>query len=126
MRFMTLIKSAEDTNLARPPPALFQAIARLGDEAKQEGVLVETAGLMPTAAGALVRLDGGHRRAKGRWDRTGIVGGYTIFDVGSKQEAIDWARRFMDLHREHWNRWQGETEVRRMNEPQPGAGAPRG
>ena len=37
MRFMTLIKSAEDTNLAPPPPVLFQAIARLGDEAKQAG-----------------------------------------------------------------------------------------
>ena len=58
MRFMT-DKSAEDTNLGPPPPVLFQAIARLGDEAKQAGVLVETAGLMPTAAGALVRLNGG-------------------------------------------------------------------
>ena len=59
MRFMTLIKSAENTNLAPPPPMLFQAIARLGDEAKQAGVLVDTAGLVPTAAGALVRLNAG-------------------------------------------------------------------
>ena len=72
MRFMTLIKSAEDTNLAPPPPVLFQAIARLGDEAKQAGVLVETAGLMPTAAGARVRLerpDLDERRAV--WIRSG-------------------------------------------------------
>ena len=45
-----------------------------------------------------------------------IVGGYAIFNVGSKQEAIDWAKRFMELHREPWSGWQGETEVRRMIE----------
>ena len=38
MRFMTLIKSAEDTNLGPPPPVLFQAIARRGDEASGAGV----------------------------------------------------------------------------------------
>ena len=128
MRFMTLIQSAEDTNLGPPPPMLFQAIARLGDEAKQAGVLVETSGLMPTTAGALVRLDGGQvSTSEGPFGfGQEIVGAYAIFNVGSKQEAIDWAKRFIELHREHWNGWQGETEVRRMIEPQPGAGAPRG
>ena len=128
MRFMTLIKSAEDTNLGPPPAVLFQAIARLGDEAKQAGVLVETAGLMPTAAGALVRLNGGQISTSEGPFGLGreIVGGYAIFNVGSKQEAIDWAKRFMELHRDHWSGWHGETEVRRMIEPQPGAGAPRG
>jgi hypothetical protein len=128
MRFMTLIKSAEDTNLGPPPPVLFQAIARLGDEAKQAGVLVETAGLMPTAAGALVRLDGGQiSTSEGPFGfGQEIVGGYAIFNVGSKQEAIDWAKRFMELHREHWSGWQGETEVRRMIEQRPSADAPRG
>ena len=128
MRFMTLIKSAENTNLGPPPPALFQAIARLGNEAKQAGVLVDTAGLMPTAAGALVRLDGGQiSTSEGPFGfGQEIVGGYAIFNVGSKQEAIDWAKRFMELNREHWSGWLGETEVRRMIELQPGAGAPRG
>ena len=128
MRFMTLIKSAEDTNLGPPPPVLFQAIARLGDDAKQAGVLVETAGLMPTAAGALVRLDGGQISTSEGPFGLGqeIVGGYAIFNVGSKQEAIDWAKRFMELHREYWSGWQGETEVRRIIEQQPSAGAPRG
>ena len=103
---------------------LFQAIARLGDEAKQAGVLVETAGLMPTAAGALVRLNGGQISTSEGPFGLGqeIVGGYAIFNVGSKQEAIDWAKRFMELHREYWSGWQGETEVRRMIEQQPQGG----
>jgi hypothetical protein len=128
MRFMTLIKSAEHATAGPPPPELFQAIARLGDEAKQAGVLVETAGLMPTTAGARVRLDGGRISTSEGPFGSGqeIVGGYATFDVGSKQEAIDWAKRFMELHRQHWSGWQGETEVRQLIEQRPGSGAPRG
>lgn len=128
MRFMTLIKSAENANIGPPPPELFQAIARLGDEAQQAGVLVETAGLMPTAAGARVRLDGDQiSTSEGPFESDQeIVGGYAIFNVGSKQDAIDWAKRFMALHREYWSGWHGETEVRELIEPSPGAGAPRG
>ena len=48
-----------------------------------------------------------------------------IFNVGSKQEAIDWAKRFMELHREYWSGWQGETEVRQLIEQPPTARAPR-
>jgi hypothetical protein len=127
MRFMTLIKSAESANVGPPPPGLFQGIARLGEEAKQAGVLVETAGLMPTAAAARVRLDGGQiSTSEGPFGSgQGIVGAYAIFNVGSKQEAIGWAKRFMELHREHWSGWQGETEVRQLIEQPPAARAPR-
>jgi hypothetical protein len=58
MRFMTLIKSAENLKTGPPPVELLQAIGRLGGEAAQAGVLVDTAGLMPTAVGARVRLEG--------------------------------------------------------------------
>jgi hypothetical protein len=125
---MTLIKSAENANVGPPPPELFQAIIRLGDEARQAGVLVETAGLMPTVAGARVRLDGGQISTSEGPFGSGqeIVGGYAIFNVGSKQDAIDWATRFMELYRAYWSGWQGETEVRQLIEPPPGAGASRG
>jgi hypothetical protein len=59
MRFMTLIKSAENLKIGPPSAELFQAIGRLGGEAAQAGVLVDTAGLMPTAVGARIRLEGG-------------------------------------------------------------------
>ena len=54
---------------------------------------------MPTAAGALVRLNGGQiSTSEGPFGfGQEIVGGYAIFNVGSKQEAIDWAKRFMEL-----------------------------
>jgi hypothetical protein len=124
MRFMTMIKSAENLKAGPPPAELFQAIARLGGEAAQAGVLVDTAGLLPTAAGAVVRLEGGEISATDgpfAGDRE-VVGAYAIFNVQSKPEAIEWAKRFMDLHKEHWKGWEGETEVRQVIQA-PGSGA---
>ena len=57
MRYMIMVKSSE--NAGPPPQSLMDAIARLGDEAARAGVMVEMGGLMPTAAGAKVRLSGG-------------------------------------------------------------------
>ena len=42
------------------------------------------------------------------------MGGYAIFDVKSKDEVMDWTRRFMELHKKHWPDWEGETEVREL------------
>ena len=43
-----------------------------------------------------------------------MIGGYAIFDVKTKEEAVEWSTRFMDLHRQHWPDWEGETEVRQI------------
>jgi hypothetical protein len=47
-----------------------------------------------------------------------IVGGYAQFELKSKQEAIEGAVRFMELHKKHWPGWEGETEVRQMFGPE--------
>lgn len=114
MRFMTMVKAAEHSG--PPPQGLMDAIARLGAEAAKAGVMVETGGLLPSALGARVRL------AKGRLAVTDgpfteakeVIGGYAVFEVQSKQEAIEWASRFMQLHKEHWPGWEGETEIRQV------------
>ena len=36
------------------------------------------------------------------------------FDVKSKQEAIEWTSRFMQLHKDHWPGWEGESEIRQI------------
>jgi hypothetical protein len=117
MKFMTLVKSAE--NAGPPPQALMDAIGQLGMEAGQSGVMVQMGGLLPSAMGARVRV------AKGKLTITDgpfteakeVVGGYAVYDVGSREEAIEWTRRFMELHREHWPGWEGETELRQIFEP---------
>ena len=127
MRFLTMIKSVENSAAGAPPPELHAAIATLGGEAAQAGVLVDTAGLMPTAAGARIRLTGG-RLSLSEGPFAGgeeVVGGYAIFEVNSKQEVLDWSRRFMNLHKEHWKGWEGETEIRQLfGGPEPAPRAP--
>jgi hypothetical protein len=43
-----------------------------------------------------------------------IVGGYAEFELKSKEEAIEGAVRFMELHKKHWPGWEGETEIRQI------------
>lgn len=114
MRFMILVKSAETAG--PPPKALMDAIAQLGEQTAREGVLVETGGLLPTAMGARVRLagdkitatDGPFSEAKE------VVGGFAVYKVKSKEEAIERTRRFLELHRKHWPGWEGESEIRQI------------
>ena len=120
MKFMTIVKSSEKSGL--PPQGLMDAIARLGEEAFQKGVMVEMGGLMPSAQGARVRLDAGKLSVvDGPFaEAKEVIGGYAVFDVPSKKEAVHWTTRFMELHREHWNGWDGETEIRQLVDAAPG------
>jgi hypothetical protein len=121
MKFMTFVKSTERSG--PPPKALMDAIMELGGEAAQAGVLVTTGGLLPTSAGARVRLTGGSIAVTdGPFaEAKEVVGGYAVYEVASRDEAVAWTRRFMDLHRRHWPGWEGETEIRQlMDMPQGG------
>jgi hypothetical protein len=120
MRFMIMVKSAESA--VPPPMALMAAIGKLGEEAMRAGVMVETGGLLPSGMGARVRLSAGKLTVTdGPFAETKeLVGGYAVYDLKSKQEAIDWATRFMQLHKEHWPGWEGESEIRQIfDAPQP-------
>lgn len=121
MRFMTMVKGPE--NAGPPPKALMEAIGKLGEEAAKAGVLVETGGLLPSAMGARVRVAGGKVTViDGPFtEAKELIGGYAVYSVKTKEEAIEWARRFMNLHKEHWKGWEGETELRQIMEFGPPA-----
>ena len=116
MRFMTLVKSAE--NAGPPPKALMDAIWKLGEEATKAGTLVQMGGLLPSFMGARVRLskdqlvvkDGPFTEAKE------VIGGFAVYEVKSKEEAIEATRRFLELHRQHWPGGEGEVELRQIYE----------
>jgi hypothetical protein len=118
MRFMMLVKSAE--NSGPPPKELMDAIAKLATESVNKGALIETGGLARTAAstrvrvsrGQLTTLDGPFAEAKE------VVGGYAVFELNSKEEAVEGAVRFMELHRKYWPGWEGETEIRQVFGPE--------
>jgi hypothetical protein len=113
MRFMTIVKTRETG--AQPSPALIEKIGKLGQEAAKQGVMVGMGGLLPTAVGARARLangkitvtDGPFTEAKE------IIGGYAIYDVASKKEALEWTRKFLEAHIGLWPQ-DLEVEVRQM------------
>lgn len=117
MKFMMLVKSSEKNG--PPPPALMEAIGRISAEAAQNGTMIGGGGLAPTALGARVRVSGGKVSViDGPFtEAKEILGGYAQFELNSKQEAIDAAVKFMELHRQHWPGWEGETEIRQLLDP---------
>lgn len=121
MRFMTMVKSSENLPLGPPPKALMEAIGKLGQEAAKAGVMVEMGGLLPTAMGARLRISGGKLTVTdGPFSEAKeVIGGYAVYSVKTKQEAVEWARRFMNLHKQHWPGWEGETELRQLMEMAP-------
>ena len=96
------------------------AIAKLGEEAVKAGTMLGNGGLGPTAQGARVRLSGGQVNViDGPFtEAKEVIGGYAQFELKSKQEAIDSAVKFMELHKKYWPGWEGETEVRQMFGPE--------
>jgi len=84
---------------------------------------------MPSALGARVRLSGGKLTVTdGPFaEAKEVIGGYAVFQVSSKEEAIEQTVRFMELHKKHWPGWEGETEIRQVFDTtdfHPGAANP--
>jgi hypothetical protein len=119
MRFMMLVKHAEK-NSGPPPKELMDAMAKLTEEAVKAGTIRDSGGLAPTAVSTRVRLSGGQVTAiDGPFtEAKEIVGGYAVFDLKSKKEAIEGAMRFMELHKKYWPGWEGETEIRQVFGPE--------
>ena len=117
MRYLVLL---EGTNPATPPPpALMQGIGALGAEATQAGVMVDTAGLSPSAYGAAVTVTGGDLSiTDGPFAEAREMISYAVYDVRSKEEAVEWTARFMRLHVETWPGWEGSAKVRKVMGPE--------
>jgi hypothetical protein len=114
MRFMMMVKSVERTG--PPPKELMDAMGKLMEESLASGEMIETGGLAPTATGVRVRLTAaGITVTDGPFTETKeVLGGYAIFELKSKEEAIERTSRFLELHRQHWPGWEGETEIRQV------------
>ncbi|WP_433824789.1 YciI family protein [Actinoplanes sp. CA-015351] len=117
MRYLMILKAAPP---AGPPPAgLMEAIMKLGGDATAAGVLLDTAGLAPSVAGARVSLAGGELSVTdGPFTETKETISYALYEVRSKQEAVEWASRFLTLHRDMWPGWSGDTEIHQVLGPE--------
>lgn len=111
MRFMFIVKSA---HAGPPTPELMQAMAKLAEREIKAGRLLDQGGLMPLPTGAQVRIangklavtDGPFVEAKE------VIGGYAIFELPGKEEALASAKEFMQLHKDLMPEWEGVCELR--------------
>jgi hypothetical protein len=118
MRFMMLVRADPDYEAGRPPsPELMDAVGRLSAEMAQKGLLVGQGGLLPSSQGAKVRISGGKLKVlDGPFSEAReLIGGYAIFELKSREEAIELAKQFMRLHSDVLGAsYDGEVEVRAM------------
>ena len=117
MRYLILLTS--DQPPAPPPPGLMEGIMALGEEATRSGALLDTAGLYPSAAGSRVTLSNGALSVTdGPFAEAKEIISYALYEVRSKEEAVEWANRFLKLHRDLWPGWAGEADVLQCFSPQ--------
>jgi hypothetical protein len=123
MRVMLMIKGDPQPGAA-PSEELLAAMGSYNDELKEGGVLVDVAGLLPSAMGRRVRLSEGNRAVvEGPFaESKQLIAGYWILQVPSMEEAVEWAERFPF---EAWSRiYPGEygaeveIEIRQVFESQ--------
>ena len=123
MRVMMMIKADPDPG-ATPSEELLVTMGRYNDELNKAGVLVDLAGLLPSATGRRVRFSGGNRSViDGPFpDPKQVIAGYWILQVQSMDEAVEWAERFPfeALSRIYPGEYgaEGELEIRQLFEPQ--------
>ena len=117
MRYMMIVKHSE--NQGNPPKALMDAIAKLAEDAKS-GTMLGSGGLKSSANGARVKLSGGQVTViDGPFtEAKEVIGGYAQFELNSREEAVESAVKFMELHKKHWPGWEGETEIRQVFGPE--------
>ena len=114
MRYMMFIKHAEDFRREDVPQSLYAAMGEFVGEAMKNGVMIDGAGLQPSARGHRVRLSQGKITVSdGPFaESKEIVGGYALIEARSEEHALEIAREFMEIHRTHWPEFEGESEVR--------------
>ena len=105
------------------------AIGKLAQEMAQSGVLIEMGGLLPSARGARMRLArGGISVTDGPFTESKeLVGGYAIFSVASKAEAMELGRRFLQVHADVLGpEYAMELEIRELFDPPAAATSAKG
>lgn len=99
MRYMILVRATADTEAGRFPPDADQLMARMADyheQLAQAGALLDASGLKPSREGWRIRYgEGAPRVIDGPFaEAKELVAGYTLIQARSREEALEWSRRF--------------------------------
>lgn len=107
MRFMILVKADKNTEAGvLPSEKLLAEMGKYNEELANAGVLLAGEGLHPSSKGARVKFSGRQRTViDGPFSESkDLLAGFWIFQVQSKEEAIEWVKRCP-------NPVDGETEI---------------
>ena len=116
MKFMIIVKSTKDTEAgAMPKESMFAAMASYHEELVKAGVLLDATGLQPTSKGWRIRYSGSKRSVvDGPFtEAKELIAGYTLIQVKTREEALEWSRRFPNPVGEGLD---AEVEVRQLFE----------
>src|SRR3954452_8020850 len=121
MRFMGFVSMAE--GIGAPPQALMDAMDVFVQESVAAGQFLDGGGLYGTEdqvtfvvrAGGTTRVDGPYAESKE------VVGGYSVLEFASKEDAIEGSRRMAALHGEHWPECDVTITLRQISEAPPQA-----
>ena len=122
MRFMIIVKATTESEQGcMPTAALMTEMARYHEELARAGVLLDGSGLQASSKGWRVRYSGdGRTVTDGPFAETKeLIAGYTLIQVRSRDEALEWTRRFPNPRGEGLD---AEIEVRQLYEMEDFAG----
>jgi hypothetical protein len=115
MRTLTLLKMSEQ--VGEPPESLFAAMDETIKDISKTVTIIDTNGLVPTAdAATRITVTGGRTTVlDGPFaESRELVGGYALVEVDSYEQAVEAARKIIQVHTDHWPTWEGEAEVRQV------------
>ena len=116
MRFMILVKASKDSEAGvLPEEKLIAAMADYHEELAKAGVLLDGSGLQPSSKGWRIKYSGDKRSVTdGPFaEAKELVAGYTLIQVRSREEALEWTRRFPNPSADGR---EAEIEVRQLYE----------
>ena len=114
MRFMVIVKANKDSEAGvMPSEEMLTEMGKFNEELVNAGVMLAGEGLHPSSKGARVKFAGDKRTViDGPFAETKeLVAGFWLWQVKSKEEAIEWARRCPNPTNEG-----GELEIRQVFE----------
>ena len=116
MRFMIIVKATRDSEAGKQAPeSLFAEMAAYHEALVKAGVLLDGAGLQPSSKGWRIRYSGDKRTiVDGPFaEAKELIAGYTLIQTKTREEALEWARRFPNPTIDHGD---CEIEVRQLFE----------
>ncbi len=116
MRFMIIVKATKDSEAGvMPEEKLIAEMATYHEELAKAGALLDASGLQPSSKGWCIKYSGAKRTViDGPFTETKeLIAGYTLIQVKSREEAMEWTRRFPNPAVDGK---EGEIEVRQLFE----------